>query len=119
VVQGRLLVTGEAEQKPDIADSVEDAKMIDLAHEALMEGWTQFAEWRKEDRQLRRLIIRMEDALQEGKKQPKDENLMMGDCWLKFGRNGKLTTYLEPTLKDFTNAVVPTNKTVSPNYNRH
>jgi hypothetical protein len=89
LVQGRLLVTGEAEEKTDIADSVEDAKMIDLAHEALMEGWTQFAEWRQEDRQLRRLIDRMEDALREWEKQPKDENLMMGGLLVKSGRNGK------------------------------
>ncbi len=102
LVQGRLLVTGEAEEKPDIADSVENAKMIDLAHEALMEGWMRFAKWRKEDRQLRRLINRMEDALQEWKKQPKDENLMMGGLLAQVRQEWQnLEAYLEPTLKDF------------------
>jgi energy-coupling factor transporter ATP-binding protein EcfA2 len=62
LVQGRLLVTGEAQEKTDIANSVENAKMIDLAHEALIEGWTQFAEWRQEDRQPRRFRDLVEDA---------------------------------------------------------
>lgn len=60
LVQGRLLVTGEAEQRADIADSVLDANMVDLAHETLMEGWTQFVEWRQENREPRRLIGRIE-----------------------------------------------------------
>jgi len=102
LVQGRLLVTGEAEEKTDIADSVEDAKMTDLAHEALMEGWTQFAEWRQEDRQLRRLIDRMDDALREWEKQPKDENLMMGGLLAQVRQEWQnLELYLEPTLQDF------------------
>jgi len=102
LVQGRLLVTGEAEEKSDIADSVQDAKMIDLAHEALMEGWTRFADWRQEDRQLRRLIDRMEDALREWKKQQKDENLMMGGLLAQVRQEWQnLEAYLEPTLQDF------------------
>lgn len=60
LVQGRLLVTGEAEEKGNIAELVADAKMIDLAHEALMEGWTRFVEWRQEDRELRRLVDRID-----------------------------------------------------------
>jgi hypothetical protein len=102
LVQGRLLVTGEAEEKTDIADSVEDAKMIDLAHEALMEGWTRFAEWRQEDRQLRRLIDRIEDARREWKKQPNNENLMMGGLLAQVRQEWQnLEAYLEPPLKDF------------------
>jgi len=137
LVQGRLLVTGEAEEKTDIltplnppdaggrnlapspfrgglgrgssdsgkrsiTDLVEDAKMIDLAHEALMEGWTQFAEWRQEDRQLRRLIDRMDDAWREWEKQPKDENLMMGGLLAQVRQEWQnLEAYLEPTLQDF------------------
>jgi hypothetical protein len=102
LVQGRLLVTGEAEQKPDIADSVEDAKMIDLAHEALMEGWTHFAKWRKEERQLRRLIDRMEDFLWEWEKEPKDDNLMPRGLLAQVRQEWQnLEPYLEPTLQDF------------------
>jgi WD40 repeat protein len=64
LIQGRLLVSGE--------------EGVDLSHEALMEGWQRFAQWRKENRELRRLIDRLEDALQEWQKNPQDENLMMG-----------------------------------------
>jgi len=42
-----------------------DLTTIDLAHEALMEGWTTFAEWRQADRDVRRLIDRMDDACRE------------------------------------------------------
>lgn len=38
---------------------------IDLAHEALMDGWTTFAKWRQSDRDVRRLIDRMDDACRE------------------------------------------------------
>jgi len=103
LVQGRLLVTGEAEQKPDIANSVQDAKMIDLAHEALMEGWTQFVEWRQENRGLRRLIDQIEDALREWEKHKKHEDFLMPRGLLAQVRLEwqNLEPYLEPTLKDF------------------
>jgi energy-coupling factor transporter ATP-binding protein EcfA2 len=64
LIQKRLLISGE--------------EGVDLAHEALMQGWRRFAQWRKENRKLRRLIDRLEDALQEWQKNPQDENLMMG-----------------------------------------
>ena len=64
LIQGRLLVSGE--------------EGVDLAHEALMEGWQRFDEWRKENREIRRLIDRVEDAFQEWMKNQQDENLMMG-----------------------------------------
>jgi WD40 repeat protein/energy-coupling factor transporter ATP-binding protein EcfA2 len=102
LVQGRLLVTGEAEQKSDIADSVQDAKMIDLAHEALMEGWTQFVEWRQENRELRRLSDRVEDAFREWQKDQKDENLMMGGLLAQVRLEWQnLEPDLEPNLKEF------------------
>jgi WD40 repeat protein len=69
-----------------------------------MEGWTQFAEWRQEDRQLRRLIDRIEDALREWEKEPKDENLMMGGLLAQVRQEWQnLQPYLEPepTIKDF------------------
>jgi hypothetical protein len=74
MVQKRLLVTGQ---------EVEGEAWVDLAHEALMEGWERFAIWRKEDRELRRLIDLVEDALQEWQKEPDAQNLMRGkllDC---------------------------------------
>ncbi len=69
LIQGRLLVS-DCELTGEI--------WVDLAHEALMEGWQRFAQWRTEDRENRRIIDRIEDALQEWQKQPIDENLMMG-----------------------------------------
>ncbi len=69
LVQGRLLVAGKDK---------DEAEWIDLAHEALIEGWQQFAQWRREHRDLRRLRDRLSDALREWQKNPKDENLMMG-----------------------------------------
>jgi signal transduction histidine kinase len=69
LIQGRLLVC-DTENIGEV--------WIDLAHEALMEGWEQFAEWQKENRPLRRLINSIEDAFEEWVKNPQDENLMMG-----------------------------------------
>ncbi|MBW4504100.1 MAG: caspase family protein [Scytonema hyalinum WJT4-NPBG1] len=70
LIQVRLLVTGQEDQQGDA--------WVDLAHEALMEGWQRFAQWRQKNRELRRLSDRVEDALQEWQKNPQDENLMMG-----------------------------------------
>jgi WD40 repeat protein len=131
LVQGRLLVTGESEQRsytnsqlrqslddivprllpgnegrevlpPEIRDLSQETKAIDLAHEALMEGWKRFAQWRQENRELRRLIHRIEDALKEWQKQPNDDNLMMGGLlaqarakWLE------LTPDLDAVAKEF------------------
>ncbi len=69
LVRGRLLVIG---QEPT------GEAWVDLAHEALMNGWERFAQWRQENRQLRRLIDRIEDAWLEWSRNPQDENLMMG-----------------------------------------
>ncbi|MBE9100446.1 nSTAND1 domain-containing NTPase [Vacuolonema iberomarrocanum] len=55
LVDGRLLVSGDGE----------DRTAIDLAHEALMKGWEIFAKWREGDRELRRLIDRIDDARRE------------------------------------------------------
>ena len=52
LVKGRLLVTGESEQ--------EGEAWVDLAHEALIEGWKKLNEWRQEDREGRKLVTQME-----------------------------------------------------------
>nr|WP_322715950.1 caspase family protein [Nostoc sp. ChiQUE02]MDZ8228805.1 caspase family protein [Nostoc sp. ChiQUE02] len=70
LIQQRLLVTGQEEQQGEA--------WVDLAHEALMEGWQRFADWRQENWEVRRLIDRVEDALREWQKNPQNENLMMG-----------------------------------------
>jgi formylglycine-generating enzyme required for sulfatase activity len=52
---GRLLVASEEN----------GVAIMDLAHEALMDGWQRFAEWRLEDRDLRRLGDRVKDGIEE------------------------------------------------------
>lgn len=50
LVTGRLLVT----------DRANDEDIIDLSHEALMQGWQRFDQWRQNDRDLRRLVDKIE-----------------------------------------------------------
>jgi len=69
LVQGRLLVAGEDAQ---------EASWVDLAHEALISGWQTFVKWRNENPDLRRLVERVEDALQDWLKEQQDENLLVG-----------------------------------------
>ncbi|MFM7885182.1 MAG: SUMF1/EgtB/PvdO family nonheme iron enzyme, partial [Pseudanabaena sp.] len=56
LVTGRLLVTGKDEN---------GAAWVDLAHEALMEKWDYYADWRKEKREVLRLVNRIRDAFEE------------------------------------------------------
>jgi formylglycine-generating enzyme required for sulfatase activity len=51
--QGRLLVGFEDESH---------LPYVDLAHEALIEGWQRFATWRQADRDVQRLVDRIVDA---------------------------------------------------------
>lgn len=69
LIQERLVVTGK---------DIEGAAWLDLAHEALMDAWIRFAEWRKEDRQIRRLVDRIEDAQREWIHYERDEKFLMG-----------------------------------------
>ncbi|MEH2056782.1 MAG: caspase family protein [Nostoc sp.] len=86
LVKGRLLVTGKDEQ---------GKAWIDLAHEALIEGWQQFAQWRQQDRDLRRLSDRLEDTRREWlNKRQDDKYLMQGgllaevrDSWQQLQPN--------------------------------
>ena len=86
LVQGRLLVTNQEAQ---------GESSVDLAHEALMDGWEQFARWREESQKQRRLIDRIEDAYQEWFRHPQDENLMMGGL---LSQAREYWTELEPDL---------------------
>ncbi len=63
LVDGRLLVS--------------DSGYIDLAHEALLEGWERFSEWRLEDRDLRRLVQRLEDAHEDWQERRQDERYLL------------------------------------------
>ncbi|NEU73688.1 hypothetical protein PI95_014250, partial [Hassallia byssoidea VB512170] len=68
LVKGRLLVAGKDEQ---------GKAWIDLAHEALIEGWERFAQWRQQDRDLRRLHDKLADALREWLHKEEDEKYLM------------------------------------------
>jgi hypothetical protein len=56
-----------------VSDRVNDRDVIDLSHEAMIQRWQRLAKWRVQDRDLRRLVDRIEDAqldwLKQGKKQ--------------------------------------------------
>jgi energy-coupling factor transporter ATP-binding protein EcfA2 len=69
LVDGRLLVS----------DRINHQDVIDLSHEALIQRWQRLATWREQDRDLRRLVDKIEDAqrewLQQGKKR---QDLLQG-----------------------------------------
>jgi signal transduction histidine kinase len=93
LVQGRLLVIGQ---------ELEGEAWVDLAHEALMQGWRRFALWREENRELRSLTDRIEDALREWQKNPKDDNLMMGGLLAQVRKHwAELETNLSSSAKEF------------------
>ncbi|BAY45351.1 peptidase C14 caspase catalytic subunit p20 [Scytonema sp. HK-05] len=94
LIQLRLLVTGQEEQQGEA--------WVDLAHEALMEGWQRFANWRQENREVQRLIDRVEDALREWQKKPQDENLMMGGLLAQVRQKWlDMEPYLDTIAKEF------------------
>ncbi|WP_298910990.1 caspase family protein [uncultured Nostoc sp.] len=75
---------------------------VDLAHEALMEGWERFAKWRKTGQKLRRLRDQIEDALRIWEEEPSDENLMMGGLLAKVQEIwSELESDLDPAAREF------------------
>ncbi|MEM9264633.1 MAG: caspase family protein [Cyanobacteria bacterium P01_F01_bin.13] len=67
LVGARLLVTGGDGQQ----------RYVDIAHEALMDGWQQFADWRQEDRDLQRLGQRTRDAYDEWVGHERSQNYLI------------------------------------------
>ncbi|MDZ8136823.1 MAG: caspase family protein, partial [Nostoc sp. DedQUE04] len=94
LVKGRLLVAGQDEQ---------EKAWIDLAHEALIEGWERFAQWRQQDRDLRRLHDKFADALREWLHKEEDEKYLMPRGLLAEVQNNweKLKPDLSSQTKDF------------------
>lgn len=76
LVDGRLLVS----------DRVSDQEVIDLSHEALIQSWQRLAAWREQDRDLRRLIDRIEDAQRDWLKQGKKRQDLLQGRLLKDAR---------------------------------
>jgi signal transduction histidine kinase len=79
LIQGRLLVTGQ--------ENRQEETWVDLAHEALMESWLQFAQWRQENRELQRLIDRVEDALKKWQEKSQDDSYLLSGGLLSEVRN--------------------------------
>nr|MDJ0775369.1 caspase family protein [Mastigocoleus sp. MO_167.B18] len=93
LVKGRLLVSGKDQ---------EEKAWIDLAHEALIEGWQRFSQWRQENWALRKLIDRVEDLFWEWQKEPDNENLMMGGLLRQVRRKWlEIEPLLEPKIKKY------------------
>ena len=77
LVEGRLLVTTKEDE-------------VDLAHEALMVGWKRFAGWRQQDRDLRRLVQRINDLEKEWRtKGQRKEYLLQGGLFLEVKEQWK------------------------------
>ncbi|MBU7586919.1 MAG: caspase family protein [Nostoc sp. TH1S01] len=68
LIQGRLIVTDT---------EIREEVWIDLAHEALIDGWQRLREWRQQDRDLRRLHDKLADALREWLHKGEDEQYLM------------------------------------------
>jgi energy-coupling factor transporter ATP-binding protein EcfA2 len=108
LVQGRLLVTGGEQQPPGeysvaLTNQAKADQMVDLAHEALMEGWEELAKWRETKRQLLRLRDRLEDAFREWDREGrKNEDLIKGSLLAQVRENWQdLESELDVTAKEF------------------
>jgi WD40 repeat protein len=68
LVRGRLLVTGEGEQKTDepnenpLTNSAEETQVIDLAHEALIPDWKKLHDWVEHNRHDRKIREKLTQA---------------------------------------------------------
>ncbi|MEH2415713.1 nSTAND1 domain-containing NTPase [Nostoc sp.] len=93
LVKGRLLVTGKDEKRE---------AWIDLAHEALIESWQQFAWWRQQDRDLRRLSQKLEDARREWLNKRQDDKYLMQEGLLAEVRDSwqQLQPHLQSPQED-------------------
>ena len=94
LVQGRLLVAGKNDQQ---------AEWIDLAHEALIGGWQRYAEWRNQDRELRRLTDQVDDALRNWEEQSQRDDFLMPRGLVKqvTKRWSELQPYLSKAAQEF------------------
>ena len=92
---GRLLVASEEN----------GVAIVDLAHEALMDGWQRFAVWRSQDRDLRRLGDRVKDAFDEfnsAKEEDKDKFPLSEGIVAQIEEKGTaINDYLTPEQQEF------------------
>ncbi|MBD1858590.1 caspase family protein [Leptolyngbya boryana FACHB-1624] len=95
LIRERLIVTDR--------DPNSGVAWIDLAHEALMDGWIRFSNWRKEDREVRRLLDRLEDEHREWLRHAKDGKFLAGQGLLAQAKEKslELSTHLYDSLEEF------------------
>jgi ABC-type oligopeptide transport system ATPase subunit len=95
LVQGRLLVI--------VQEQPHSVSWVDLAHEALMESWETFKEWRQQNRELRRLADRVRDNLKLWKTHDcSNEFLMSGGLLIQIQKNGLIFhSYLDYEEQEF------------------
>ena len=65
LINGRLLVTGQ------------EGEDVDLAHEALIEGWGKLNQWRQKNREIRLLAERIENAYQAWVEHQEDSKYLL------------------------------------------
>ncbi len=105
--QAELMALGDGEMAEVVELLVErrllvrEGKEIDLAYEGLMNGWKLFAKWRQEDRDLRRLRQRVQDAEEEWREKGRNEKyLMQGGLFSEVQEQFDFLS-LSPTAKAF------------------
>lgn len=101
LVQGRLLVTDRPSTSTP-RSNLGAGHWVDLAHEALMTGWAQFAAWRQQGRDLRRLVQRVRDAAKEWQTKAEDERyLMQGGLLAEVREQWPAVCELAPATRHF------------------
>lgn len=114
LIDARLLVSGDGKfslpTSQDSSTNVSDSALlsqnlttIDLAHEALMEGWKTFVQWRESDRDLRRLIQRIDDAQREWEQHHRQDLYLLPKSLLTQANlySDQLTVYLSARLLEY------------------
>jgi WD40 repeat protein len=93
LISGRLLVAQQDGQ---------ESSCIDLAHEALIDGWKKFVKWRSQERDLQRLRNRIRYAFEAWQEHPMSDHLMMGGLLGLVRENWKaLKSALDPVEEKF------------------
>ena len=90
---GRLLIASEED----------GVAMVDLAHEALMEGWEEFKTWRMDNRVVRRLADRVVKAWEEWNSKGKSEDYFLPNGLMLEVREQweKIKPELAPMVQDY------------------
>lgn len=111
LVRGRLLVTGEGEQKTDepnenpLTNSAEETQVIDLAHEALIRDWKKLKDWVQENRidlKFRQSITQAANEWENNSKN--EENLLLRGSRLEAAKALLEKRFLSPIEVEYVEA---------------